>query len=200
MREQGRQTSFLYGGYSLFDNMGAFYSGNYFVVKDRNDIKNPRFGNIWGVSDQDLFTYAKTCFDQASADNTPFFAIIMTTSNHSPFTFPEGIEGVRARGGNRYDGVRYADYALGEFFRQIESAPWYRQTLFVVVADHGARVYGSEKIPLPSYEIPLLIMAPGRLAPQQIASPVSQMDIAPTVMGLLGFPYSAPFFGKMCWL
>ncbi|WP_310598803.1 LTA synthase family protein [Desulfobulbus sp.] len=196
MREQGYQTSFLYGGYSLFDNMGEFYGSNDFAVKDRNDIDNPRFGNIWGVSDQDLFAFAKRYFDAASAANAPFFSIIMTTSNHSPFTFPDGIEGVRAKGGNRYDGVRYADYALGEFFRQIESAPWYRQTLFVVVADHGARIYGSEKIPLPSYEIPLLIMAPGRLAPRQIVTPASQMDIAPTVMGLLGLPYSAPFFGQ----
>ncbi|MCL1980454.1 MAG: LTA synthase family protein [Proteobacteria bacterium] len=196
MRDQGYQTSFLYGGYSLFDNMGPFYGSNDFTVKDRSDIKNPRFGNIWGVSDQDLLAYAKDYFDRAAAANTPFFSIIMTTSNHSPYTFPEGIKGVRTRGGGRTDGVRYADYALGEFFRQIESTPWYHQTLFVVVADHGARVYGSEKIPLPSYEIPLLIMAPGHLAPRQIASPISQMDIAPTVLGLLGLPYTAPFFGQ----
>lgn len=196
MREQGYTTSFLYGGYSLFDNMQSFYSGNDFTVKDRSDIKNPGFSNIWGVSDQDLFRYATTYYNELSASGTPFFSIIMTTSNHSPFTFPEGIEGVRAQGGGRPDGVRYADYALGEFFRQIESTPWFQQTLFVVVADHGARVYGSEKIPLPSYEIPLLIMAPGRLAPQQIDGPMSQIDIAPTVMGLLGLPYTAPFFGQ----
>lgn len=196
MREQGYHTSFLYGGYSLFDNMKSFYGGNDFTVKDRSDIDNPRFSNIWGVSDQDLFGYAKTYYNELAAHKAPFFSIIMTTSNHSPYTFPEGIEGVRAKGGNRYDGVRYADHALGEFFQEIESTSWFRQTLFVVVADHGARVYGSEKIPLPSYEIPLLIMAPGRLAPQQVNSPISQIDIAPTVMGLLGLSYSAPFFGQ----
>ncbi len=196
MREQGYQSSFLYGGYSLFDNMKAFYSGNDFTVKDRSDIDNPRFSNIWGVSDQDLFRYAKDYYDQLSSSGAPFFSIIMTTSNHSPYTFPEGIEGVRSQGGGRLDGVRYADYALGEFFRQAESTDWFQRTLFVVVADHGARVYGSEKIPLTSYEIPLLILAPGRLTPQQVNSPISQIDIAPTVMGLLGLSYTAPFFGQ----
>lgn len=196
MRNQGYHTSFIYGGYSLFDNMRAFFSGNECTVKDRSDINNPNFANIWGVSDQDLFRYAKAYYDGLAANGVPFFSMILTTSNHSPFTFPEGIEGVRANGGSRLDGMRYADHALGEFFREIESSAWFRHTLFVVVADHGVRVYGSEKIPLPSYEIPLLIMAPGRLAPRQIDRPISQVDIAPTVMGLLGLTYSAPFFGQ----
>ncbi len=131
-----------------------------------------------------------------AATGAPFFSIIMTTSNHSPYTFPVGIDGVRPHGGSRLDGIRYADYALGEFFEKSKNAPWYENTLFVVVADHGARVYGSERIPLQSYEIPLLIMAPGHIQPQQVASPISQMDIAPTVLGLLGLPYQAPFFGQ----
>jgi arylsulfatase A-like enzyme len=85
---------------------------------------------------------------------------------------------------------------LGEFLEKSKRAPWYTNTLFVVVADHGARVYGSQQFPLQSYEIPLLIMAPGHLQPRQINSPISQIDIAPTVLGLLGLPYNAPFFGQ----
>ncbi|WP_319585874.1 LTA synthase family protein [uncultured Desulfobulbus sp.] len=196
MQENGYHTSFLYGGFSQFDNMKTFYAGNGYAVSDRLDIENPRFTNIWGVSDQDLFDHARTYFDQREASGAPFFSIIMTTSNHSPYTFPVGIDGVRPHGGNRMDGVRYADYALGEFIEKSKNASWYENTLFVVVADHGARVYGSEKIPLQSYEIPLLIMAPGHVQPQQVASPISQIDIAPTVLGLLGLPYQAPFFGQ----
>ena len=196
MQENGYHTSFLYGGFSQFDNMKTFYAGNGYAVSDRLDIENPRFTNIWGVSDQDLFDHARTYFDQREASGAPFFSIIMTTSNHSPYTFPVGIDGVRPHGGNRMDGIRYADYALGEFFEKSKNASWYGNTLFVVVADHGARVYGSERIPLQSYEIPLLIMAPGHVLPQQVASPISQMDIAPTVLGLLGLPYQAPFFGQ----
>lgn len=196
MQENGYHTSFLYGGYSQFDNMKSFYAGNGYAVSDRLDIEHPRFTNIWGVSDQDLFDHARTYFDQRTASGTPFFSIIMTTSNHSPYTFPAGIDGVRPHGGSRVDGIRYADHALGEFFKKSKDAPWYDNTLFVVVADHGARVYGSERIPLQSYEIPLLIMAPGRVQPQQVSGPISQMDIAPTVLGLLGLPYEAPFFGQ----
>ncbi len=196
MQENGYHTSFLYGGFSQFDNMKTFYAGNGYAVSDRLDIENPRFTNIWGVSDQDLFDHARTYFDQREASGAPFFSIIMTTSNHSPYTFPVGIDGVRPHGGNRMDGVRYADHALGEFFAKSKDASWYKNTLFVVVADHGARVYGSERIPLQSYEIPLLIMSPGHVQPQQVASPISQIDIAPTVLGLLGLPYQAPFFGQ----
>ncbi len=196
MREHGYHTSFLYGGFSQFDNMGPFYASNGYAVSDRLDINNPRFANIWGVSDQDLFRHARTYFDEQAANDIPFFSIIMTTSNHSPYTFPEGIEGVKPKGGSRPDGIRYADFALGEFIENSKTASWYKNTLFVVVADHGARVYGSERIPLHSYEIPLLIMAPGHLQPRQVASAISQIDIAPTVLGLLGLPYKAPFFGQ----
>jgi len=196
MQENGYHTSFLYGGFSQFDNMKSFYAGNGYAVSDRLDIENPRFTNIWGVSDQDLFDHARTYFDQRAATGAPFFSIIMTTSNHSPYTFPVGIDGVRPHGGSRMDGIRYADHALGEFFEKSKNAPWYGKTLFVVVADHGARVYGSERIPLQSYEIPLLIMAPGHVQPLQVASPISQIDIAPTVLGLLGLSYQAPFFGQ----
>lgn len=196
MRDNGYHTSFLYGGYSQFDNMGAFYRGNGYSVSDRLDIDHPRFTNIWGVCDQDLFDHARAYFDARAAGGEPFFSIIMTTSNHSPYTFPVGVDGVRPHGGGRRDGVRYADYALGEFFDKSKSAAWYDKTLFVVVADHGARVYGSQQFPLASYQIPLLILAPGRLKAGEATMPVSQIDIAPTVLGLLGLPYTAPFFGQ----
>lgn len=196
MRELGYTTSFLYGGYGTFDNMNAFYRGNGFAVSDRTDIPDPHFANIWGVSDEDLFAHAIDYFDARAAEGRPFFSIVMSTSNHKPFTFPEGIDGVKPAGGGREAGIRYADHALGAFFREARRHPWFADTLFVVVADHGARVYGSAEIPLYSYEIPLLVLAPGRVAPGGVDTATSQMDIAPTVLGLLGMPYEAPFFGQ----
>lgn len=196
MRDNGYHTSFLYGGYSQFDNMGAFYRGNGYSVSDRLDIDHPRFANIWGVCDQDLFDHARAYFDERSASGKPFFSIIMTTSNHSPYTFPVGVDSVRPHGGGRRDGVRYADHALGEFFDKSKSASWFANTLFMVVADHGARVYGSQQFPLASYQIPLLLFAPEHLKPGEVTMPISQIDIAPTVLGLLGLPYTAPFFGQ----
>jgi phosphoglycerol transferase MdoB-like AlkP superfamily enzyme len=196
MSEQGYQTSFLYGGYSYFDNMQNFFAGNGFAIRDRSDIKDPAFANIWGVSDEDLFRDAIGYFDTLHQGGKPFFSVIMTTSNHTPFTFPDGIPGIPASGGGRKAGVRYADYALGQLFDEAPKHPWFANTLFVIVADHDARVYGRAQIPLEHYRIPLLVYAPEKLAAGTVAAPCSQMDIAPTVLGLLGFAYTAPFYGQ----
>ena len=197
MNELGYQSSFLYGGYGYFDDMNSFFAGNGFQVLDRTDIENVRFENVWGVSDEDLFDRAIQHYDEQYASGKPFFSIVMTTSNHKPFTFRPGLEqeGIKPEGGGRQSGVRYADYALAYFLRQAAKQPWFDDTVFVVVADHGARVYGKAEIPLETYEIPLMIYSPKHLAPRQVDTLMTQIDIAPTVLGLLGLPYEAPFFG-----
>jgi phosphoglycerol transferase MdoB-like AlkP superfamily enzyme len=197
MNELGYRSSFLYGGYGYFDDMNSFFAGNGFQVLDRTDIENVRFENVWGVSDEDLFDRAIQHYDEQYASGKPFFSIIMTTSNHKPYTFRPGLEqeGIKPEGGGRQSGVRYADYALAYFLREAAKQPWFDNTVFVVVADHGARVYGKAEIPLETYEIPLLIYSPKHLAPRQVDTLMTQIDIAPTVLGLLGLPYEAPFFG-----
>ena len=198
MQRLGYHTSFLYGGYSYFDDMQGYFTGNGFQVIDRSDIDHIRFENIWGVSDEDLFDQAIEHFNGEHASGRPFFSIIMTTSNHKPFTFRPGLEshGIKEKGGGRRAGVRYADYALGYFLREAARQPWFDDTVFVVVADHGARVYGKAEIPLKSYEIPLMIYSPKHIAPRRVDTLMTQIDIAPTVLGLLGMPYEAPFFGE----
>ena len=195
MQQQGYRTSFIYGGYGYFDNMNYFYAHNGFEVIDRKDIDKVRFANIWGVSDEDLFDRALTYYDERANNGEPFFSIIMSTSNHKPFTFREGVPGVPAKGGGRGAGVRYADFAIGYFLKQAEQHPWFRNTVFVIVADHGARVYGKEEVPLRTYEIPMMIYSPAHIQPRAIDTLTGQIDIAPTVLGLLGLPYEAPFFG-----
>jgi phosphoglycerol transferase MdoB-like AlkP superfamily enzyme len=196
MQQQGYHTSFLYGGYGYFDNMNYFYENNGFAVIDRKQIPHPRFANIWGVADEDLFDKALEHFDAEAQSAHPFFSMIMTTSNHKPFTFRDGVPGVPAQGGGREAGVRYADYALGYFLRATSKHSWFDNTLFVVVADHGARVYGRAEIPLRSYEIPLMVYSPKHVAAREIATLATQVDIAPTVLGMLGLEYEAPFFGR----
>ena len=196
LAQQGYHTSFLYGGYGAFDNMNEYFAGNGFAISDRREIANPSFANIWGVADEDLFRHAVDYYDARAKDGKPFFSIIMSTSNHKPYTFPAGIDGVPEHGGGRKAGVRYADYAIGRFFDEARRHAWFANTVFVIVADHDARVYGAADVPLHSYEIPLLILAPGLVAPGTVDTPTSQIDIAPTVMGLLGLSYDAPFFGQ----
>jgi phosphoglycerol transferase MdoB-like AlkP superfamily enzyme len=195
LREHGYEVSFLYGGYGAFDNMNRYFGSNGFALIDRLDITNPKFTNVWGVSDEDLFHHAVGYFDGVAATGKPFFSIIMTTSNHKPFTFPAGVPNVPPEGGSRDAGVRYADHAIGQFFAEAHDRPWFANTLFVIIADHDSRVYGSAEVPVEHYRIPALLLAPGRLRAGVSDKTFSNMDLAPTVLGLLGLPYSAPFYG-----
>lgn len=196
LRAAGYHTSFLYGGNGYFDNMNAFFEGNGYEILDRSKISKIRFENIWGVSDEDLFDRALEHFDDVAKTGQPFLAQIMTTSNHKPFTFRAGVPGVPAEGGGRAAGVRYADFAIGDFLEAAKAHAWFKDTVFVVVADHGARVYGKVEIPLKTYEIPLMIWSPAHLSPQRVDTLTGQIDIAPTLLGLLGIGYTAPFFGQ----
>ncbi|MBK8573421.1 MAG: LTA synthase family protein [Holophagaceae bacterium] len=191
LRRQGYQSTFMYGGYGYFDNMNEFFSSNGYEVLDRTNLQTkPRFENIWGVSDEDLFDMALAHADTLASRKAPFFLHIMNTSNHKPFTFRPGLEGigVKASKGGRESGVRYADHAQGQFLRDAERHSWFQDTLFIVIADHGARVYGRQEIPLRTYEIPLMFYSPAHLAPGRSDGLMSQMDLAPTLMGLLGLP------------
>ena len=129
MRDLGYDTSFLYGGYGYFDNMNAFYAGNGFEVLDRTAIGKVRFENIWGVADEDLFDLELKHCSELYARGKPFFSIVMTTSNHKPFTFRPGLEGlgIPEEGGGRKAGVKYADYALGYFLREAREAALVRR-------------------------------------------------------------------------
>lgn len=196
MKKNGYAPTFIYGGFGTFDNMNYFFGNNGYRVVDRTDLDPPKFSNIWGVSDEDLFRNALRIFDQQSARGEKIFSIVMTTSNHKPYTFPEGVPGVPAKGGGREAGVRYADYAIGKFFEEIKNRPYFNDTLIIITGDHGARVYGKEDIPLRSYELPLLIYAPGHFKPHQVDTLTGQIDIAPTVLGMLNISYDSVFFGK----
>jgi phosphoglycerol transferase MdoB-like AlkP superfamily enzyme len=196
MRSHGYHTSFLYGGYGAFDNMNAYFGSNGFSLSDRLDIKNPNFGNIWGVSDEDLYRHAIAYFDDLHVSGRgPFFSYVLSTSNHKPFTFPPGIPGVAEKGGGRDAGVRYADYAIGKFIEVAKTKPWFSNTIVVVIADHDSRFYGRAYIPVERYRIPALLYAPGKIAPQVVPKMFSSMDLGPTILGILGLSYEAPFYG-----
>jgi phosphoglycerol transferase MdoB-like AlkP superfamily enzyme len=196
MERNGYSPTFIYGGYGTFDNMNYYFSHNGYRVVDRTDMEEPRFSNIWGVSDEDLFRNALRIYDEQAARGERVFSVVMTTSNHKPFTFPEGIAGVPPKGGGREAGVRYADYAIGRFMEALQARPWFGNTLVVIVADHGARVYGREEIPVRSYEIPFLVHSPRHIAAGRVTTVVSQLDVAPTVLGLLNISYDSTFFGR----
>ena len=196
MKLNGYTPTFIYGGYGTFDNMNYFFGNNGYRVIDRTDMPKPNFGNIWGVSDEDLYRNAFRVFDEQHQKGERIFSVVMSTSNHKPFTFPAGVPGVKTEGGGREAGVRYADYAIGWFIGELKKKPYFDNTLVVIVADHGARAYGRASIPLPTYEIPFMVYSPKHVAPGKFDGLTSQLDVAPTVLGLLNISHDSQFFGK----
>ena len=186
---------FIYGGYGYFDNMNSFFSKNNFQVIDRSNMPadEVEFANIWGVSDQDLFFQAMKQADASFSQNQKFFSLLMTTSNHRPYTYPQTARKFEP---NRYGGVRYSDYAIGEFIRKASKKPWFDSTIFVITADHCAGSAGKVALPPEKYHIPLLIYAPKIIKPQVIDKLSSQIDIAPTILSLLDISYKSKFFGN----
>lgn len=198
LKDKGYTVQYLYGGDSYFDNMETFFSGNgYEVIDKKNFTKDEMsFSNIWGVCDEDMYNKALEVFNKNTAQGKPFFGHIMTVSNHRPFTYPENKIDIPANIKSRDGGVKYTDYALGKFMREARKQPWFDNTVFVIVADHCASSAGKTEIPLDKYHIPALIYAPGFIEPKQINTLVSQIDIMPTVFGLLHFTYKSQFYGK----
>lgn len=198
----GYDTAFIYGGRGFFENMNAFFSGNGYRIVDELCLGNEEitFKTAWGVCDEDIFNRTIREANQAYTARKPFFFHIMTTSNHQPFTYPEGkidLAPGEGRGGSgRFGGVKYTDYALGQLMNQAKKQPWFDDTVFIVVADHCAGSAGKIGLPVKKYHIPLFIYSPKHIRPRQIDTLASQMDLAPTLLALLNISYQSYFFGK----
>ena len=195
-RQNGYARDFLYGGYGYFDNMNAFFEGNGYTIKDRTSIPSDEIiqETVWGVADETLFTQVLRSLDAHAAAGEPAFEMVMTTSNHRPFTFPEGR--VDAAQGTREGAVRYTDWAIHDFLERAKQQPWFGNTVFVIVADHQAGVAGKTALPVDKYHIPCLVYAPGLIAPGVTDRLVSQMDLGPTLLGMLGLSYRTSWLGR----
>ncbi len=197
-QSKGYTTKFLYGGDAYFDNMQDFFGGNGYDVIDKSNLKlnEISFSNIWGVCDEDMAKKAIQVMNEEAKTGKPFFNHWMTVSNHRPFTYPEGKISIPGTAKSREGGVMYTDYALKQFFEMAKKQTWFKNTVFVIVADHCASSSGKTELPMDKYRIPAFIYAPGFIEPQKIDKLVSQIDLMPTVIGILNFKYESKFFGK----
>ena len=195
-REQGYDSLFIYGGRGYFDNMNAFFSGNGYRVLDQSSVADAEmtFLNAWGMCDEDLYNQTLRAADVEYTAGKPFFLQLMTTSNHRPYTYPEGKIDIPS-GTGREGALKYTDYAIGRFLAEARSKPWFDDTIFLFVADHTAGSAGKEDLPVANYHIPLFIYAPKLVAPREVSRLTSQIDIAPTLLGLLNLDYTSTFFG-----
>ncbi|GLK90779.1 LTA synthase family protein [Pseudomonas turukhanskensis] len=193
----GYDSVFVYGGRGYFDNMNAFFSGNGYRVVDQSSVDEAdiHFKNAWGMADEDLYRQTLKLADEDFAKQKPFLLQLMTTSNHRPYTYPDGRIDI-ASGAGRDGAVKYTDYAIGKFLQDARSKPWFNDTIFVFVADHTAGSAGKEDLPVRNYQIPLFIYAPKLITAREEVQLASQIDLAPTLLGLLNIGYESTFFGR----
>lgn len=208
-KEKNYQPYFIYGGDGYFDNMNNFFGGQGFDIVDRNrgnplsdEIKTQRFNipdnevsfeNAWGICDEDLYKQSIKYADKSSKLNKPFFQFVMTTSNHKPYTFPAGK--IDLPQGDRNGAVKYTDYALGKFLADAKTKPWFKNTVFVIVADHCASSAGKWEINIDKHHIPAIIYNLPQKA-EEINRLTSQIDLMPTLFGYLGWNYTTSLYGK----
>lgn len=192
----GYDPLFVYGGNSFFDNMGSFFGGNHFSVVDRDDFTSAEvtFENAWGVCDEDLFLKAGKLAREHDKTK-PFLLFMLTTSNHRPFTYPDGRIDIPS-GTGRMGAVKYTDFAIGKFLDDARKEDWAKNTLFVVVADHSTEGRGQFELEMSDFHIPLWIYAPGKLAPKKVNRLMSQIDLLPSLIHLLGLKDDSPFMGQ----
>lgn len=210
-RQQGYATGFFYGGDGFFDNMNKFFGSNGYAITDKgrnmlvdDDIASTRttipdslinFRNAWGICDEDLYSSVIRDADAKFQSGKSFFNFVMTTSNHRPFTYPEGKVDIPS-GSGRDGSVKYTDYAIGQFLKTAQTKPWFKNTVIVFVADHCASSAGKNEIDISKYHIPAIVCNVPGAQPMEIGKMCSQIDLFPTLFSFLNWDYSSNLYGQ----
>ncbi|MGB3751245.1 MAG: LTA synthase family protein [Arcobacteraceae bacterium] len=197
LKPLGYHTSFIYGGESRFDNMKGWFLGNSFdEVIDREKFTNPSFVGTWGVCDEEVINRANEEYKKLYAKNKKFASVIFSTSNHSPFDFPkekiELLPNVKEKGVE--NAIKYADFAIGKFIENAKKEAYYKDTIFVIVADHNVRVYGNSMVPVDMFQIPALILGED-ITPLKYKNIATQPDLLATTLDLMGLDVQYPIMG-----
>ncbi|MBP6020127.1 MAG: LTA synthase family protein [Burkholderiaceae bacterium] len=193
LKPQGYRSSFIYGGEAHFDNMKSFFLGNGFDdLYDLPTFQNPAFVGTWGASDEDMFNRLHTLLDQPS--DQPTFTLAFSVTNHSPWEYPEGRITPDGDPATVENTVRYADWAMGQFFERAKTCDYWKDTVFLIVADHDSRVGGANLVPLRHFHIPALILG-ADIQPRSDDRLISQIDLPPTLLSVMGINAQHPMPG-----
>jgi phosphoglycerol transferase MdoB-like AlkP superfamily enzyme len=197
LSQKGYDCRFIYGGNAWFDNMGPYFGANGYKVVDKRDFNSADIHHTtaWGACDEDIFTQALKECDASYGSGKRFCNHVMTVSNHRPYTFPKGRIANNPDDQSRDGAVTYSDWAIHDFLQRARSKPWFNNTLFVIVADHCASAAGKIDLPVTGYQIPCLLYAPQLIPPQNNNRLMSQIDLLPTILGLMNLRYDSKFFG-----
>ncbi len=209
LANNGYQTLWFHGNTDTFFNRSKFHpSLGFQTMFSKEDFLEEGYNENedigWGVNDFKLFDRALA---QLESINEPFFAELLTVTNHHPFnwnyglSFPEGLPESDDIYGNYLRGIYYTDQALGHFFRKFQKSKLHNNTILIITGDHGVPYY-PERIASISqrehhyrFQVPLLIY--GKNVPSlKITSQSSHLDIAPTIMSMVGVSHPNQFMGR----
>lgn len=194
---KGYQSKFIYGSYSFVNNIQQFFSSSGYTVIDRNQFQTTEhsFENIWGLSDTDLFNKVLFEADKSYLSGKRFLNVVLTTSNQKPYNIPIIPVQYPEYLTQEQRAIYYADYAIGEFMAKAAKKPWFNNTLFVFVANTTSIGTKRAGLSTSDYRIPLIFYAPQYLTATRYRTSLSQIDVAPTLLGILRFNYTSRFFG-----
>lgn len=197
LRSKGYDVNYVYGGNSFFDNMGYYFSHNDYTVLDKRDIPDSLVNHTtaWGVDDEAAFDFTLQQCDKSFRSGKLFFNHVMTVSNHRPYTYPEGRIDISPSHQSVEGAVKYTDYTINHFLVEARKKPWFNNTLFIVVSDHCSKSAGKTDLPANHYHIPCFIYAPELIKTGIEKRMVSQIDLAPTVLGFMNLNYTSRFLG-----
>lgn len=210
-KQKNYKNVFFYGGDGYFDNMNQYFGGNGFDIVDRgrgfllgDDFNSKRtninddevqFENAWGVCDEDIYSKVIKEADKDYENNQPFFNFVMTTSNHKPYSYPEGKIDIPSKQ-SREGAVKYTDYAIYDFIEKAKKKPWFSNTVFVIMSDHCASSAGKQELDVSKYHIAAFIYNLPNTENKEISTFCSQIDFFPTLFGYLNWSYTTQLFGK----
>lgn len=194
LKENGYTNLFFMTHESQYDNMNAFFRTNGFdeIYAEENYPKE-KIANHFGVQDDYLYEYALPILDERGASGNPFFAVLLSISNHPPYIIPDKFTPRSKKIEQQI--VEYADWAIKGFFEEARKKEWYGNTVFVLMGDHG-KLVGTPECEMPqSYNhVPLMIFGEG-IEPGQVDLYGGQIDVAPTLLGMLGIGYTQNNYG-----
>lgn len=195
LKGEGWHNMFFMTHEAQYDNMKAFFQTNgYDEIFAQENYPRKEVVNSFGVSDHYLFDFALQTINSRAAQKKPFFATLLTISNHPPYVIPPYFKPQSADAETQI--VEYADWAIGDFLAKARREPWYENTIFIIMADHGKLVGKATTEAPESYNhIPLLMFGPG-VPQRQYDGLATQVDVMPMLMARLGISYQYDGFGQ----
>ena len=194
LKDNGYYNMFFMTHESQYDNMNAFFRTNGFdEIHAEENYPKEKIANHFGVQDDYLYEYALPILNERAQSGQPFFSVLLSISNHPPYVIPSYFHPKSEKIEDQI--VEYADWSIRKFMTEAQQQPWFENTIFVLLGDHGKLVGTPEnEMPEAYNHVPFMIYRKG-IEPRNIANFGGQIDVAPTLLGLLGISYTQNNFG-----